>query len=814
MKNWILLALLLLVNTSRAVAQEIPLRGNVLVHNSLYRSGVLTYVPGAEISAPKAKTQVTGNSGEFIMVFAKQDAGTPAGLSVVHPHFVLVDTGELAKVTVGDASRLRIAVAKPGHLAQAQVEYNRINLEALLKNHNEMIRKLRGTIEEQKTTIATINAQFDQKLADRFAAEDFLEEKLEQLKLRLPEISLQMAKVNLDFASDRYREAFDYLEKGEFLEVLRVLNDSVLTASANEKMDAYRRNRVDSTNVAQGGQYLREGMRQEIESNRLAASTHLLTFQYLKAAACHERILELLMTIKEGQEDLELALEFDSTSSILRDGGHYHQALDYQERCLAIKQNTLSPYHPSLGVSYNSLAMIRKDMGEYPKALEAQEKAIAIHQESNSPENPDLAAFYTNLALIYIKSGEYPKALAAQEKAIAIQQKSLSFDHLDIATSYGNLAIIHQVMGDYTKALDNQEKATAIKQKSLSADHPELAKAYNNLAMIHQDMGEYSKALAYEEKAVAIRKRTLSPDHPDLATSYNNLAMIHQDMGEYLQALAAEEMSMAIRKKFLPPDHPSLAASYNNLAIIHKYMDRYPQALEAHEKAIFIQQKSLSPDHPHLATSYHNMGVLLFQMKNLDSAIKFEEKALGIFKNSLPGAHPNMALLKDNLGFFYEVKGNQLRSIGDFESAKTLFLKASFFAPDTASIQSSLGACYYRLKDYPAAIAAYNKAFNLDPSLKANYLNNTAMAYAKWGKTKEARSRLEQLQTLLPDQPLPYLSWSLFHSLQNDLPAALQHLEKAIDLGFNDRQWLDNEDAFDQLRNDPRYQALLTRMKP
>jgi hypothetical protein len=42
----------------------------------------------------------------------------------------------------------------------------------------------------------------------------------------------------------------------------------------------------------------------------------------------------------------------------------------------------------------------------------------------------------------------------------------------------------------------------------------------------------------------------------------------------------------------------------------------------------------------------------------------------------------------------------------------------------------------------------------------------------------------------------------------------MQNLEKAIDLGFNDRQWLDNEDAFDPLRDDPRYQALLARMKP
>lgn len=1107
MKTWTSLALLVLVCMG-GMAQEIPLRGNVVVQNSLYRNGELAYVSGAQISAPKAGMQRTGDKGEFTLIFVGKEAGKPADLRCEHPDFELVDSVELAQVKVGDRMPVRITVAKAGHLAQAQAEYNRINLNVLYAHRDALIKQLRGTLEEQAVAMKQMEQDFGVKLQDRFQAEELLEVRAKALEARLPEFSLKMAKLNLDFADKLLVEAFQYFEQGDLVQALKVLNDSVLDVSSQVAISGYQHSILDSLTAAESVKTWREGIRREIEKNQFKADGELLKYQYLAAALAHERTLELLLTLNDGQEDLELALEYAKTSIVYRDGGRYAQALHYVERSLMIRQKTLPPDHPSLTIAHNNLAVIHQDMGDYKKALAAQEKAIAlmhlkapaidhltlatsynnlatiyenlgdytkalialeaaisIKKKMLPPNHPSFATSYNNLATIYKLIRDYPKALAAQENAIAIEQKTLPPDHPGSITSYNNLAIIYNDMGNYALALEAQKKAIANCQKLLDVDHPSLGVSFNNLAMIHRSMGEYAQALEAQEKAISIDQKVLPPDHPslaisynnlaityrvmgdhtkaletqekvisslektlgpyhpklamplgnlaliyedlgdhrkallvqekaisiqnmaiepdyrslatshynlamiqgamgnhirvaesqekiitilekilptndpDLATAYNNLAMtyrtladynralvaqekaiaiqqqipfpdplslaisynnlaaIYKDIGDYskalkeqeiaihiqqksftpihpnlatyyhnlagiymgldesVKALEAQEKTIDIRLKVLAPDHPDLASSFHNLAAIHEHMGEYEKALSAQEKAIFIREKVLVPDHPDLANSYYNLsvihedledytqalsaqekatairktltsnssalalsynhiGLLQFRLGNLDSAIIYKEKAWDIWRIKLPADHQDCVDIIAELGYLYKRKGDQQYGEGNFEEAKANFFQANFYTPNNGTIYNAIGLCHYKLHVYHEAIAAYDRAFAHDPSLKNTYLNNTALAYTKWDKIRKARSRLKQLQALMPDDPLPSRSWSLFHAIQGDLPAALQNLEKAIDLGFNDRQWLDNEDAFDQLRDDPRYQALLARMKP
>jgi len=51
-----------------------------------------------------------------------------------------------------------------------------------------------------------------------------------------------------------------------------------------------------------------------------------------------------------------------------------------------------------------------------------------------------------------------------------------------------------------------------------------------------------------------------------------------------------------------------------------------------------------------------------------------------------------------------------------------------------------------------------------------------------------------------------------FYAIQNEPAEAIACLEKAVQLGWGHREWLENDSDLDPLRKDPRFEALLTKL--
>ena len=85
-------------------------------------------------------------------------------------------------------------------------------------------------------------------------------------------------------------------------------------------------------------------------------------------------------------------------------------------------------------------------------------------------------------------------------------------------------------------------------------------------------------------------------------------------------------------------------------------------------------------------------------------------------------------------------------------------------------------------------------------------------AYAKAGKSAEARQILDNLHRLAEKQYIQPYGFALIHVGLGENDAALRWLEKA----YQDRNgwmpFLQVEPRFDPLRSDPRFQDLLHRM--
>jgi tetratricopeptide (TPR) repeat protein len=81
-------------------------------------------------------------------------------------------------------------------------------------------------------------------------------------------------------------------------------------------------------------------------------------------------------------------------------------------------------------------------MGDYSKALSYQQKALAIREQTLPPKHPHLASSYDNIGLTYYHMSDYLKALSYCEHAISIGQCSLPSNHPELRRLQRNLELV------------------------------------------------------------------------------------------------------------------------------------------------------------------------------------------------------------------------------------------------------------------------------------------------------------------------------------------------------------------------------------
>ncbi len=75
----------------------------------------------------------------------------------------------------------------------------------------------------------------------------------------------------------------------------------------------------------------------------------------------------------------------------------------------------MPPNHPDIATSYNNIGLIYKYKGEYETALDYYNKSLKIRIESLPPNHPDIATSYDNIGSIYDNKGEYNLAIKYYE---------------------------------------------------------------------------------------------------------------------------------------------------------------------------------------------------------------------------------------------------------------------------------------------------------------------------------------------------------------------------------------------------------------
>jgi TolB-like protein/Flp pilus assembly protein TadD len=292
-----------------------------------------------------------------------------------------------------------------------------------------------------------------------------------------------------------------------------------------------------------------------------------------------------------------------------------------------------------------------------------------------------------------------------------------------------------------------------------------------------------NRGLHYFEQAIAV--------DPGFAPGYAGLADAYSLLADYGLVNPGDIMPAAetAARKALEID-PTLAEAHTALASIRvSYFWEWAEAEEHYRRAIDLN--------PGYATARHWLAVdYLAMLGRLDEAMVEIEIAQQL--------DPLSPIIREGKGFLFMLSRRYPEAIEEYR--QMLELDCFFYKAFT-----SMGRAYTQMGMYDEAITMLQKGRSLSGEIP-NILGALGQTYALASRPADARRLLEELSELAKRRHVPSTCRALIHLGLGEKERALEWLETGCQKREGPMVALKVHPAYDDLRGEPRFQALLRRI--
>jgi serine/threonine-protein kinase len=344
------------------------------------------------------------------------------------------------------------------------------------------------------------------------------------------------------------------------------------------------------------------------------------------------------------------------------------------------------------------------------------------------------------------------------------------------------LAVQSDVARRVVEALQVQlgvEEARALTKKP--TENPEAHRLYllGRYHFAKFTRAGWTNAIHYFEQALQL--------DPNFALAYCGLADTYGWAGGQIMAgreAWAKEMELAQKALVLDPN---LAEAHLSMGTaLYSVLGPYASEKEL-DRAVELN--------PNLPLIYDQYGWTFSEMGRFNEAIAAEKKALEL--------DPLSTFLNTDLAFF-------LYWARRYEEATTQIRKTLELDPNNAFAHSILGWCLIGKGNKAEARAEFQKATSLDDL--PWYISSLGYACAAEGDRAKAEQILQHLEELSKQRYVSPANRAAVHLGLGEKEKALDWLEKA----YEDRDpifwWIDGDQLYDSVRNEPRFQALVQKI--
>ncbi|MBI3859251.1 MAG: tetratricopeptide repeat protein [Thaumarchaeota archaeon] len=292
------------------------------------------------------------------------------------------------------------------------------------------------------------------------------------------------------------------------------------------------------------------------------------------------------------------------------------------------------------------------------------------------------------------------------------------------------------------------------------------------------------------------------------------------DEGSLRTAIGCFEKALALDPRYVLA-YCSLSTAYSSLA----GLELLPPE-EAYQNAETYARKALELDRG-VAEAHAALAGPLMNSYDFKGAVAELEKAIEL-SPSLSEAYfwlPGLYILQGRMRDAQEAIDRELRLdplsvhtsgsagtwcliLGEYEKAATLLKDAYELDPSASLYLDNLGMVHIQQGLLEQGLAEVKRAMEMGGSFQTDL----AYAYVKAGKHEEARRLLEALQKPGGDGHVRSTILAGVHAVLGDKEAALEWLERAYGERAGYLPWTTVDPAFDNIRGEPRYLALVRKM--
>src|SRR5574341_787903 len=488
---------------------------------------------------------------------------------------------------------------------------------------------------------------------------------------------------------------------------------------------------------------------------------------------------------------------------------------------------------PKNSVIWNEMGMIYLQCEAYEEAVEAFSKAIELDR--------GYGWAYSNLGLTHAEQGKYQESIPLYLRSLELLK-----DDKRKAVAWDRLGNAYRQINDYDRAIEAYQMADMLDLKgpTPSSGNPSDETGSNvppketdrdNQANVDEqaeaqqtmesspslDQGKLSVNETMDQKSLEtpywIFNPTLESEAEPFATPDTKEPMQEEtaDMagtGRVLQGTEGATMKkpISVNAAQMMPEaslqgkdndsndrteinaKSSGAYAWNEKGNMHYKQGEFEDAINAYNKAIQLD--------PTLGWAYSNLALTYLTLGQFAEAILKKKKSVGFLNTN------------EEKAISWNGLGNVYRCINDYANAVAAYQKAAELDPQTAGMRdgaedfqgggqtprsaqawNDLGEVFFKTGAYDEALNAFNKAIELDPESGWAY-SNLARTLASQGKYTQAIPLYQKSIDLLREDKDKAVVWNRLGNVYrklNDYEHAVQAFHKADELdaenaGFRD----------------------------